>query len=131
LEYGVIVTDAGMEHARRLLAVHNEISKVLNHWRPRAGAIEKLYFAKNSKTAMPVGEARGVLFLALAQAELPVFEYSPNEIKMAITGTGSAEKHQVQEMVRLILGLDSPPRPDHAADALGAAICCAHNLIAY
>lgn len=127
LGYGTIVTSAGTEHTSRLLAIHDEILRVIKEFNPDIAAIEKLYFAKNAKTAMPVGEARGVLCLALAQSALPVFEYAPNQIKMAITGVGGAEKKQIQEMVRLILGLDDIPRPDHAADALGAAICCAQN----
>ena len=126
LAHGCIETPAAEARARRLLTIYQEIRRIIKEWRPRAGAIEELYFAKNAKSAMPVAEARGVLCLALAEAGIPVYEYSPNKIKQAISGVGSADKAQVQEMVRLILGLESAPRPDHAADALGAAICHAH-----
>ena len=98
-------------------------------YQPQEAAIETLYFARNAKSAIPVAEARGVLSMALAEQGLPVREFSPNGIKQAVVGAGKAEKRQIQEMVRLILGLETIPKPDHAADALGAAICCAHALI--
>lgn len=129
LEWGSIKTAAAQVHSLRLLDIYNEIQSVIQRCKPAVGAIEKLYFSKNAKSAMPVGEARGVLCLAMAQAGLTVTEYSPNEIKQAIVGVGQAEKHQVQEMVRFILGLEKIPQPDHAADALGAAICRAYNII--
>lgn len=128
LAHGCIETAAADGHAPRLLAIYRAVKSIIGQWRPDAGALETLYFAKNVKTALPVSEARGVLCLALAEAALPVFEYSPNLIKQAVVGVGSADKRQVQEMTRLILGLADIPRPDHAADALGAAICCAYQI---
>jgi len=89
--------------------------------------VEKLFFQKNVKTALSVGQARGVVLLALAQSDLPIGEYTPNEIKQAVTGYGSAGKSQVQEMVKMLLGLPERPKPDDAADALGVAICHLHS----
>lgn len=127
--HGCIITRADTEHALRLLHIYREIRAVIDEWKPEACAMESLYFAKNAKTAMPVGEARGVLCLAMAESDIPIFEYGPNAIKQAVTGTGSADKTQVQNMVRVILGLVESPRPDHAADALGAAICHCHSAV--
>jgi crossover junction endodeoxyribonuclease RuvC len=92
--------------------------------------MEKLYFARNVSSALPVAEARGVLCMALAEQGLPVREFTPNAIKQAVTGAARADKAQVQEMVRFILALDAIPRPDHAADALASAICAAHTVFA-
>ncbi|MDR2865754.1 MAG: crossover junction endodeoxyribonuclease RuvC [Spirochaetaceae bacterium] len=125
--HGCIETTSGQNHAERLLAIYKEIKSVIKKWKPETGAIESLYFARNAKSAMPVAEASGVLRMAIAEAGIPVYEYNPNEIKKAITGVARAEKSQVQEMTRLILGLEKIPCPDHSADALGAAICCAHS----
>ena len=94
---------------------------------PTEAGMETLYFAKNITSAMPVAEARGVFCLALAEKGIAVHEYTPMAIKQAVVGRGSAEKKQVQELVRLILGLSAIPKPDHAADALGAAVCRAHD----
>ncbi|HAY85723.1 MAG TPA: crossover junction endodeoxyribonuclease RuvC, partial [Chloroflexi bacterium] len=92
-----------------------------------SSAVEKLFFQKNVKTALSVGQARGVVLLSLAQANLPIGEYTPNEIKQAVTGYGSADKRQMQEMVKLLLGLEQRPKPDDAADALAVAICHLHS----
>jgi crossover junction endodeoxyribonuclease RuvC len=89
--------------------------------------VEELFFARNAKTAMIVGHARGVVLLAGAEADLPLFEYTPLQVKQAVAGYGSADKHQVQEMVRLLLNLDHRPQPDDAADALAVAICHLHS----
>ena len=91
--------------------------------------METLYFARNVKSAIPVAEARGALSIALAEQGVPVREYTPSSIKQAVAGSGRADKRQVQEMVRILLGLQAIPKPDHAADALSAAICCAHSLM--
>ncbi|HNZ13138.1 MAG TPA: crossover junction endodeoxyribonuclease RuvC, partial [Anaerolineaceae bacterium] len=91
--------------------------------RPESAAVEKLFFQRNVTTALAVGHARGVILLALAQAGLPVAEYTPLEVKQAVAGYGGADKHQMQEMTRALLGLSDIPRPDDAADALGIAIC--------
>ena len=129
IAHGCIETSKETPHAGRLLRIYTEIGAVLRQYAPHAGSIEKLYFARNAKSAMPVGEARGVLTLALAQAGLAVGEYQPDAIKQAVTGAPRADKRQVQEMTRLILGLETIPRPDHAADALAAAICAANHRL--
>ncbi|GHV84156.1 crossover junction endodeoxyribonuclease RuvC [Spirochaetia bacterium] len=131
LTHGCIETAANVSHPLRLLEIYKEIRKVIKKWQPNESAIEKLYFARNAKSAMPVGEARGVLCMALAGEGLPIHELTPNAIKQAVTGVGSAEKMQVQDMTRIILGLTEIPKPDHAADALAAAICAANLLQSY
>jgi crossover junction endodeoxyribonuclease RuvC len=98
----------------------------LETWKPGEAALETLYFGRNVSSAIPVAEARGVITAALAERGLPVREFTPNAIKQGVVGVASADKTQIQEMVRIILGLPEIPKPDHAADALGAAICCAY-----
>jgi crossover junction endodeoxyribonuclease RuvC len=121
--FGVLRTDAGVALPERLASLYRGITDLLALHRPDAAAVEKLYFQRNVTTAMVVGEARGVLLLALAQAGIPVGEYAPGEIKQAITAYGSAKKPQMQEMIRLLFGLTEIPRPDDAADALAVAVC--------
>ena len=116
-----------MPRPERLLKIYNEITLVLEKYEPDEAGMETLYFVKNITSGLPVAEARGVLSLAIAQRGVQLGEYSPKAIKQAVVGTGAAEKAQVQEMVRLILGLKLVPKPDHAADALGAAICRVHD----
>jgi len=128
LSYGCIKTASGLPPPQRLLLIHEELNAVIEKWKPEAGAIESLYFARNVKSALPVAQARGVLCMTMAKAGLPVREYSPNEIKLAVSGTARAEKHQVQEMVRIILGLKEAPDTSHSADALAAAICCSNSF---
>jgi crossover junction endodeoxyribonuclease RuvC len=125
--YGVIETPAGLPLPQRLLLLHNQLSALLLLHNPAGGAVEKLFFQRNVRTAMTVGQARGVALLALAQAGLPVAEYTPLEVKQAVVGYGGADKNQVQQMVRALLQLDDIPRPDDAADALAVAICHAHS----
>jgi crossover junction endodeoxyribonuclease RuvC len=125
--HGCIVTEAGLPRSDRLLSIYTAFRSVLDEYRPTEAAIETLYFAKNVTSAMPVAEARGVLCLALAERGLFVSEYTPMAIKQAVVGRGAADKAQVQELIRLILGLALIPKPDHAADALGAAVCRAHD----
>lgn len=124
--HGCIETRAGENRGERLRLIHTSFLKVLKKYAPAEAAMENLYFGKNISSAMSVAEARGVLLLALTSRGLPVMELTPNAIKQAVAGVSRAEKTQVQEMVRLILGLPEIPKPDHAADALGAAICAAH-----
>lgn len=124
---GVITTPAGMPLPERLLHIHRELSALLQTWRPQAVAVEELFFSKNVRTAMSVGQARGVVLLAAAQAQVPIFEYKPAEVKQAVAGYGGADKAQVQEMVRLLLQLDAAPQPDDAADAVAIAICHVHS----
>lgn len=121
--FGVLRTEAGAPLPERLACLYQGITDLLALHRPEVAAIERLYFQRNVTTAMVVGEARGVLLLALAQAGIPVGEYTPGEIKQAITAYGSAKKPQMQEMIRLLFGLAETPRPDDAADALAVAVC--------
>lgn len=125
--YGAILTPAKTPMPDRLAKLYSELQDILSLHRPDSSAVEKLFFSKNVKTALSVGQGRGVVLLALAQAGVPIGEYTPNEIKQAVTGYGSAGKAQMQEMVRLLLDLDAPPKPDDAADALAVAICHLHS----
>lgn len=123
IDFGVIVTEAHVPMAQRLLQIHEAVSELIDRYRPDAVAVELLFFARNVTTAMTVGQARGVVLLAAAARQIPVAEYSPSEVKQAVVGYGKADKQQVQEMMRIMLGLATPPRPDDAADALAIAIC--------
>ncbi|RMF33429.1 MAG: crossover junction endodeoxyribonuclease RuvC [Chloroflexi bacterium] len=125
--YGVITTPASLPLPRRLQRLYRELKALIETYRPRAGALESLFFGRNVRTAMTVGQARGVALLALAEAGLPVSEYTPLAVKQAVAGYGGADKRQVQEMVRVLLGLRERPRPDDAADALAVAICHLHS----
>jgi crossover junction endodeoxyribonuclease RuvC len=129
IAHGCIETAADCPRAERLFFIYREFCSVLETYRPGESAVEILYFGRNVTSAIAVAEARGVFSLALAQKGLAVREYAPNAIKQAVTGGARADKRQVQEMVRLLLGLAALPEPDHAADALAAAICCAHQGI--
>lgn len=127
VSHGVIKTDAGEPTGRRLHRIHRELTEICRHWEPVGAAIESLYFAKNITSAIPVAQARGVVMLLLEEAGIPAEEYPPQAIKQALVGHGRAAKEQVQELVRLLLGLAEPPQPDHAADALAAAITHHHT----
>jgi crossover junction endodeoxyribonuclease RuvC len=128
IAYGAIRTPPNLEMHRRLLLIYQQLKEILLLHHPSCGAVEKLYFQRNVTTALAVGQARGVILLALAEADLAVAEYSPLEVKQAISGYGGADKHQVQEMTRVLLNLEKIPRPDDAADALAIAIChLSHN----
>ena len=111
----------------RLLELHRGLSDILLLHRPQGGAVEKLFFARNVTTALSVGQGRGGVLLALAQARVSIAEYTPLEVKQAVAGYGGADKNQVQQMVRVLLGLEKIPRPDDAADALAVAICHLHS----
>jgi len=124
--HGVISTPANTAFECRLATIHAECCRLIREFTPDAVAIEELYFTKNVSTGIGVAQARGVIALAAAQAGAPVGEYSPRQVKLAVTSNGRADKSQMQEMIRLLLNLDGPPRPDDAADALGIAIC-QHN----
>jgi crossover junction endodeoxyribonuclease RuvC len=125
--HGVISTPPEMETGRRLLCIYERLAAVIEEYAPAEAGIENLYFAKNITSALPVAQARGAAFLLFAQKSLPVGDYPPPVIKRAVVGSGRADKAQVQELVKLLLGLQEIPRPDHAADALAAAICHAHT----
>ena len=119
----VITTPATMPLAQRLQVIYDNLSNIIATYQPNEAAMEELFFAKNARTAMTVGQARGVAMLALANGGLSVAEYTPKQIKQAVTGYGGAQKDQVGEMVRILLKLPSIPRPDDAADAAAVAIC--------
>lgn len=123
LDGGVVETDADLPIERRLERIHEEIRGLLVWHEPKALAIEDVFFGKNVQTAMTVGRASGVAMLAAAQAGVSCFTYTPQAIKMAVCGSGAADKKQVQRMVGTLLGLPELPSPDHAADALAVAIC--------
>ena len=127
VDYGVIVTAADKSMPQRLLEIHQRLSEIILLHRPKSGAVEKLFFQRNVRTAISVGQGRGVAILALAESGVPVAEYTPLEIKQAVTGYGGADKNQVQQMVRALLGMKDVPRPDDAADALAVAICHLHS----
>lgn len=127
LAFGVIRTTADQPLPVRLQSIYREVKALAIKWKPSAAAVEELFFSSNVRTAMSVGQARGVALLALADAGFPVAEYAPLTVKQAVTGYGDADKAQMQEMVRLLLGMAEVPRPDDAADALAIAICHTHS----
>ena len=122
VKYGVILTPKDASAPARLEMIYDQLSDVIRQFNPETAAVEKLFFARNVTTGIAVGQARGVVMLALQKAGIETFEYTPKEVKNAVVGYGSAEKRQVQEMVRALLQLDSIPKPDDAADALAIAI---------
>lgn len=125
IEYGVVRTKAGIPMPERLSKIYYELSKIIREFKPDVCAIEEIYFGKNAKTAMMVGQARGVAVLAAVRAKVEVSEFTPLQVKTAVTGYGRAEKIQMQKMVKRLLGLSEVPKSDDAADALAIAICCA------
>lgn len=127
LDFGVIKTGPEMAFPDRLLAIDQALAELTDRFMPDCFAIEELFFSRNTTTAMGTAQARGVAVVAAARAGIPVYEYTPIQVKLAVTGQGRAEKHQVQEMVRILLKLKKIPRPDDAADALAVAICHAHS----
>ncbi len=127
LQYGVIRTPAEKPIEQRLLEIYNDITGLIRAFSPDQVAIEKLYFNTNETTAINVSQARGVIVLACALADIPVFEYTPLQVKMSVVGYGRAEKKQVMEMTKNLLGLSTIPKPDDAADALAIAVCHAHT----
>ena len=127
VDYGTVTTPSSQPLATRLQTIYQSLSKVIRQHQPTAAAVEELFFSRNVRTALSVGHARGVALLALADAGLPIHEYKPLEVKQAIAGYGGADKHQVQEMVRLLLNLEHAPHPDDAADAVAVAVCHIHS----
>jgi crossover junction endodeoxyribonuclease RuvC len=123
IAYGAIETPPGAPMPSRLKQIYDEAFALMRQHAPESVAIEQLFFGRNVTTAISVGQARGVVLLAAAQAGLDVFEYKPAEVKQALSGYGKADKRQMQEMVRLLLNLDHIPRPDDAADAIAIAVC--------
>lgn len=129
LAYGSIKTKAGTDFITRLEILHQELDKIIKKYKPESAAIEELFFNKNVRTALTVGQARGVILLTLRQNKLPVVDFTPAQVKQAATAYGQASKQQVQKMVKAILGLKELPRPDDAADALAVAICALNSRL--
>ncbi len=127
IECGTIKTSPKNSAQQRLKLIFQEARALFKRYKPEAVAVEKLFFGKNAKTAIKVGQARGVILLAAAEAGIEIAEYTPLEVKMAITGYGRADKKQIQQMVKTLLGLNFIPKPDDAADALAIAICHQHS----
>lgn len=128
VDAGVIRTPVHEKDAVRLVTIFDEITEIIKQTQPDIMSVEKLFFVRNITTAMSVAQARGVVLLAGKQANVQLEEYTPLQIKMAVTGYGKADKKQVQEMVRVILGLQTAPKPDDCADALAAALTCAQSV---
>ena len=125
LEHGVLETPKEMPQAERLAELHQGLLKLIDRHRPELVGVEKLFFAKNVKTALPVAEARGVILLSLQARGIHIVEFTPMQVKQAVTGYGSADKRQVQEMIKILLKLKEIPKPDDAADALAIAYAAA------
>ncbi len=125
---GAILTTPAQAMPVRLRSIYRQLSSIINQFHPEAVAVEELFFSRNVTTAIAVGQARGVVLLAAAEAEIPVFEYKPQMVKQAIAGYGGAGKAQVQQMVRLLLNLQEIPQPDDAADAIAIAVCHHHSV---
>ena len=126
--YDFLTTNAADTTAARLNDLYKQLLKFIKEHQPDIIAVEELFFFKNLKTAIKVSQARGVILLAAAQQGLKIYEYTPLQVKQALTGYGRAEKKQMQQMVKVVLNLKEVPRPDDAADALAVAVCCAHSL---
>lgn len=127
LAYGAITTPSDLPLPARLLLLQRDLAAIVDQYHPNQSAVEQLFFNKNVRTALAVGHARGVVLLTLAQGQVPIYEYTPLQVKLAVTGHGRADKAQVQHMVTLLLGLSKVPKPDDVADALAIAICHLHS----
>ena len=127
VDHGAIITSKNMTSQERLRTIYVYLKGILKDYKPNVMALEKIFFGKNAKTAIAVGQARGIMLLAAAEMKVPVAQYSPLEVKLAVTGYGKADKKQVQEMVTRLLRLSFTPKPDDAADALAIAICHLHS----
>jgi crossover junction endodeoxyribonuclease RuvC len=128
LDFGVIRTSVDQSQADRLVYLYKRIKELIVLHQPEMGAVEKLFFERNVRTALNVGQARGVALLAMAELNMKIGEYTPLEVKQAVAGYGGADKNQVQQMVKAILGMEVIPHPDDAADALAIAICHIHSV---
>ncbi len=125
---GSVVTSSKTDFIKRLEVLHNELHKIIKKYQPNCVAVEQLFFCKNVKTALMVGQARGVTLMTIAENNLPIFEYTPLQVKQALTSYGQADKNQVGQMVRVMLNLNVVPKPDDAADALAVAITCGNSI---
>jgi len=128
IDYGCITTSSSLSPGERLKIINNQLNKLIKKYKPDVMGVEKLYFFKNLKTAMPVSQAKGVVLLTAAKKRIPIYEFTPLEVKMGICGYGRAEKIQVQKMIKNLLNLKEIPKPDDAADALAIAVYCANFL---
>ncbi len=128
IDYGCILTDKKLQMPERLDFLGEELKKIIKKYKPQVMAVEELFFFKNAKTIITVGQARGVILFVGKNQGLEIYEYTPLQVKQAVVGYGRADKKQVQNMVKAILGLKSTPKPDDAADALATAICCASSI---
>lgn len=127
IDYGAIETKSTTPTVDRLIQVHEGLYEIVEKYHPDVAAIEELFFQHNQTTIINVAQARGALLMALARHRIPIFEYTPMQVKQAVTGYGRAEKAQIQTMMRMLLGLPAVPKPDDVADALAIAICHAHS----
>ncbi len=127
VEYGAITTQAGEDMFDRLKKIYDEMMELIDRVKPDALAIEELFFQNNQKTAINVAQARGIIVLAAKNHGIPIFEYTPLQVKQAVVGYGKADKNQVQQMTKAILNLEKIPKPDDTADALAIAVCHAHT----
>lgn len=127
VEYGAITTQAGEDMFDRLKKIYDEMMELIERVKPDAMAIEELFFQNNQKTAINVAQARGIIVLAAKNHGIPIFEYTPLQVKQAVVGYGKADKNQVQQMTKAILNLEKIPKPDDTADALAIAVCHAHT----
>ncbi len=127
IDYGAILTDAGTPFNERLEKIYDDLSALLEKYKPEAMSVEKVFYNSNAKTVIDVSQARGVIMLAAQKSRVPVFEYTPLQVKQSVVGYGRAEKKQIQEMIKRILHLEKVPKPDDTADALAMAICHAHS----
>ncbi len=124
IDYGAVITKKGLSVSERLLEIYHDLSQLISQFKPEVAGVEMLLFTNNAKTAISVGEARGVVLLALEEGGVPIKEFTPLQVKCAVTGYGKANKRQVQENVKVLCGLEDIPRPDDAADAVAIAIAC-------
>ena len=127
IEHGVISTEAGQPRGLRLTTIYNTLDGIIHRFKPTEAGLESLFFAKNTKTAFAVAEARGVIQMCLSIRDVPCTEYTPLQVKQAVVGGGRAEKRQIQHMIKMIFRLSEIPKPDDAADALAIALCHANN----
>ena len=128
VKYDAITTKAHTPLEQRLLAIYNELDLLIKEYKPEVMSVEELFFNNNAKTAFAVGQARGVILLAAVQNNLPIYEYTPLQVKQALTGYGRADKHQIQQMMKSMLGLSAVPKPDDVADALAIAVCHGNSV---
>lgn len=128
LTSGSIQTDKSLNDSKRLLEIYNDLSKIVEKYKPDCASIEQLFFFKNQKTVIPVAEARGVILTVLEKYNIPIFSYTPMEVKQVLTGYGRAEKKEVEQMVKLTLNTESLPKLDDTIDAIAIAICHCRNI---